>query len=226
MKFEELAGMIDHSILLPATTDSELKKGCQLAADYQVYSVCVRPAHAAPAKKLLAGTGVRVGTVIAFPHGGSKPHVKAYEIKAALEDGVKEVDLVLNIGALLSGNYSLLELELREAADTAHWGGALLKVILETGYLNRAQKIKACQLARESGADYVKTSTGFGPSGATLADISLMKKTVGPKMGVKAAGGIRTLEETLAMINAGASRIGTSSTKDILDEFKRKSRAI
>jgi len=224
MTADELAGMIDHSILFPTTTDPELKKGCLMAAELGVYLVCVRPSQAAMAKRLLAGTGVRVGTVIGFPHGGSKPHVKAYEIKAALEDGVKEVDMVLNIGALLSANYSLLELEIREAVDTAHWGGALLKIILETGYLTRGQKIKACQIAREAGADYIKTSTGFGPSGATAADVNLIRKTVGPKMGVKAAGGIRSLYEALAMINAGASRIGTSSTRAILEEFRRRIR--
>jgi deoxyribose-phosphate aldolase len=218
---EQLAKVIDHSLLRPELTESEVISGCELAKKYHAASVCVKPADVLLASNTLAGSDVAVGTVIGFPHGNSTTVVKVAEAKQALQDGAVELDMVINIGAMRSGKYDYVGNEIRAICDLAK-GKAMVKVILENAYLTDAEKVKACQLCEAAGADFVKTSTGFAPSGATLEDIRLMRASVSEKVQVKCAGGVRTLDALLAMIDAGVTRSGATTTAAILDEFKQK----
>lgn len=218
---KQLAKTIDHSLLRPELTEQELISGCEIAARYQVASVCVKPCHVRLASQLLEGSGVAVGTVVGFPHGSSTTLVKVAEAKAALADGAKELDMVMNIGEYRSGHFEVVREDIRAVVE-ASGGKALVKVILENAYLTDQEKASACRLAEEAGADFVKTSTGFAPGGATLADLRLMRASVGPTVQVKAAGGVRTLEAALEMIDAGVTRMGATATAAILDEFKRR----
>lgn len=205
-----LAKMIDHTLLKNQATRKEIKKLCEEAIEYGFASVCVNPYHVFGAASLLQGSRVKVCTVIGFPLGANKRAIKAAEAEKAILDGAEELDLVINLGALKEGNYSLVAEDIRGVVATAHQR-ALVKVIIETCCLTLEEKVKACLLAREEGADFVKTSTGFGSAGANIEDVRLMRKTVGPKMGVKASGGIRSLATAQEMIAAGANRLGTSS---------------
>jgi len=218
---EELAKVIDHAILRPEFTDADVIAGCELAQRYHVASVCVRPCDVALAAKLLSGTDVAVGTVIGFPHGSSTTVVKAAEARQALADGATELDMVLNIGALRSGRFDYVRDDIKAVVDAAQ-GRAHVKVILENAYLTTEEKVTACKLAEAAGVDFVKTSTGFAPTGVTVDDIKLMRVTVGPRVGVKAAHGIRTLDAILEIIDAGATRVGAQATATILDDFKRR----
>ncbi len=211
-----LAAMIDHTILKPEATHNQIATLCAEAKQYQFCSVCVNPAWVAEAAKLLAGSGVKVCTVIGFPLGANASAVKAYEAKQAVADGATEVDMVINVGALKSGMLELVKADI-QAVVAAAGTQALVKVIIETALLTVAEKSIACQLAVAAGAHFVKTSTGFGPGGATTVDIALMRRVVGPEIGVKASGGVRDLETALAMVAAGASRVGTSSGVKIID---------
>lgn len=213
-----IASLIDHTLLKPEATREQIARLCEEAQKYGFAAVCVNPTNVKLAAKLLEDSSVAVCTVVGFPLGATLPEVKAYEAQQALSQGAAEIDMVINIGALKSGDRELVEQDIAAVARLCHDHGAICKVIIEAALLTEEEKVTACQLAKEAGADYVKTSTGFGPGGATVEDVALMRRVVGPSMGVKAAGGIRTLETARAMIQAGATRIGTSSGVKIAQE--------
>jgi deoxyribose-phosphate aldolase len=215
---QDLARMIDHTLLKPDATQAEIAQLCYEAKKYDFATVCVNPANVKLCAELLKGSPVKVCAVVGFPLGATPPEVKAYEAQQAINDGASEVDMVINIGALKSRDYALVERDIATVARTCHNSGAILKVIIEAALLTDEEKIKACALAKAAGADYVKTSTGFGPGGATAADVALMRRVVGPEMGVKAAGGIRSFETARQMIEAGATRIGASAGVKIVRE--------
>lgn len=206
----ELNRMIDHTILKPEATEAAVQKIIDEAKEYNFFSVCINPCWVAFASEQLADTDVAVCTVIGFPLGANTPEVKAYEAADAIKNGANEVDMVINIGALKSQQYDHVRQDIQGVVDAAK-GKALVKVIIETALLTDEEKVKACELAKEAGADFVKTSTGFSTGGAKVADIRLMRETVGPDMGVKASGGVHNAEEALAMIEDGATRIGAST---------------
>lgn len=206
---------IDHTILKPETTQEQVEKILAEAKEYDFASVCVNPTWVALAAESLKYSDVKVCTVIGFPLGANTPAVKAFETKDAISNGADEIDMVINIGALKTGNYDLVLEDIK--AVVAASGDKLVKVIIEACLLTDDEKVKACQLSQEAGADYVKTSTGFSTGGATVADVALMRKTVGPDMGVKASGGARSYEDAIAFIEAGASRIGASSGVAIMN---------
>lgn len=211
------ASLIDHTLLKPEATRDDIVKVCREAKQYGFASVCVNPYWVSLAASELAGTAVKVCTVVGFPLGATLTSVKIAETSMALDLGAQEIDMVLNVGALRGGDYDAVETEIHVVADLSHSAGALVKVILETALLSDVQKGVACILAKTAGADFVKTSTGFGPGGATAHDIALMRAAAGPHMGVKASGGIRTLEDFETMVAAGANRIGASAGVKILD---------
>ncbi|MCL4559296.1 MAG: deoxyribose-phosphate aldolase [Chloroflexi bacterium] len=217
----QLAKAIDHSLLKPELTETDVVAGCELAKKYDVASVCVKPCHVRLATKLLAGSDVKVGTVIGFPHGSSTTAIKVAEARQALEDGAVELDMVINIGEMRSGHRDYVRDEIRAVVDVAHAAGAIVKVIFENAYLTDEEKVAACRLSEAAGADFVKTSTGFAPTGATLEDLQLMRRSVSPHVQVKAAHGVRTLEKTLQVIDAGVTRIGATATATILDDFAK-----
>lgn len=212
---EKIARMIDHTVLKADTTEKQIIKLCEEAKEYHFASVCVNPTWVKKSAELLAGTDVKVCTVIGFPLGANTPEVKAFEVTQAIKDGATEVDMVINIGALKDGNNELVERDVKAVVDAAK-GQALTKVIIETCLLTDEEKVRACELAVKAGADYVKTSTGFSTGGATKEDIALMRKTVGPDIGVKASGGVRNAADAEAMIAAGATRIGASAGIEIV----------
>lgn len=207
---ENIAKMIDHTLLKPEATKEQVQSLCEEAKEYSFASVCVNPTWVQFAAELLKGTDVKVCTVIGFPLGATTSETKAFETKNAINNGAKEVDMVINIGAMKSGNLELVENDILAVTNAAK-GKALSKVIIETCLLTDEEKAKACELAVKAGADFVKTSTGFSTGGATVQDIALMRKTVGPEIGVKASGGVRSPEDAENMIEAGATRIGASS---------------
>jgi deoxyribose-phosphate aldolase len=215
--YEQVAGTIDHSLLRPELTLGEVEAGCELADRCRVASVCCRPADVPLVVPLLAQSPVAVGTVVGFPHGSSPTEVKAHEARLVRSQGADEIDMVLNIGWLRSGELARVEQEVREVVAAA--GGAVVKVILENAYLNDEQKVLACKAVEAAGADYVKTSTGFAPSGATVDDIRLLRASVSPRVKVKAAHGVRTLDALLDVMEAGAERCGATATATILDDF-------
>ena len=221
LSYEQVAKTIDHSLLRPELDSDSVRAGCELARKYDVASACVKPCDVAPARELLAGSQVKVSTVIGFPHGSSTSATKTFEAERAIEEGAEELDMVLNIGRLRSGAVDEVRADIQAVVEVAA-GRALVKVILENAYLDEAQKVLACRLSEEAGADFVKTSTGFAPSGATLDDLRLMRRTVSPSIGVKAAGGIRTLDALIEAMNAGASRIGATATQAILEQFEAR----
>lgn len=214
---ENLAQAIDHTLLKPEARVEDILRLCSEAADYGFKAVCVQPCYVSTCVKALEGTGVKVATVIGFPHGANCPETKAYEAKLALEQGARELDMVINIGALKSGETETVLKDITGVvAEAAKYPSAIVKVIIETALLTREEKIQACQLAVIAGANYVKTSTGFTGAGATLDDVKLMVQTVGEKAKVKASGGIRTREQALEYLEVGASRLGTSSGISIM----------
>jgi len=217
MKPEELAKLIDHTNVKPNATTDDIKTLCEEAAKYNFACACVTPVNVALASEILKGTDVGVCAVIGFPFGTSKSEIKSFEALVAVEDGANELDMVLNIGALKSALYSQVERDIEHVVESAE--GMVVKVILETALLSDEEKIKACELAKSAGANYVKTSTGVGFPGANAEDVKLLRDTVGSEMGVKASGGIRTLKSALEMIDAGASKIGTSSGPAIMNGF-------
>jgi len=214
---EQLAKTIDHAVLKPSSTEVQIKEGCSIALKYKVAAICVNPCYVRLCADILKNSEVKVDAVIGFPLGANAPVMKKAEAQRAVEDGAAELDMVLNIGALKEGDYKYVREEIQQVVEAGR--GALVKVILETCYLNEHEKIEACKLAEEAGAHYVKTSTGFGPEGAKVEDIKLMYRTVGPRLGVKASGGIRGLSDALAMIEAGATRLGTSATQTIMEDW-------
>jgi deoxyribose-phosphate aldolase len=216
----EIAKMIDHSLLNPRLTEENLIAGIKEAVAYNVASVCIMPYYLARCAALLKESSVKASTTIGFPHGGQTLSVKVHEIKQALEDGGEELDMVINISKALSDDWGYVEKEIREAAGLVHEKGQKIKIIFENCYLEDRHKIRLCEICGDIGVDWVKTSTGFGTSGATVHDVTLMRKHSPSHVQVKAAGGIRSLETLVTMKNLGATRIGASKTKEILDECK------
>jgi deoxyribose-phosphate aldolase len=221
----DLAKMIDHSLLQPVLTDAELEAGCKLAAEYKVASVCIKPYAVATATKWLAGTGVAVGTVIGFPHGGHATKTKVYEAGVAMDDGAVELDMVVNIGKVLSKDWAYVANDIKAIVDAAHARKAKVKVIFENCFLQDEHKIKLCQICGEVNADWVKTSTGYGETGAKAEDLKLMRQYSPPLVQVKAAGGVRTLESLMAFRALGVTRVGATATKVILDDARGKLKA-
>lgn len=231
--YTELARMIDHSLLHPTMTDKELEEGCEIAAKYQVASVCIKPYYVKRAAELLQGTGVLVGAVVGFPHGAGTTEAKRYETELACRDGAVEIDMVINIGKALSGDWDYVENDIRRICDEAHQRKAIVKVIFENDFLpNDEIKIRLCQISEKAGADYVKTSTGYGfvkqkdggynYKGATEHDLKLMRAHCSAKVKVKAAGGVRDLDGLIKVRDLGAERCGASATVAILEEYKRR----
>ena len=212
----DMARYIDHTLLKPEATAGEIDQLCDEAVQYQFASVCINPTWVKRAAERLRGSSVPVCTVIGFPLGANTTEIKAMEARRALRDGAREVDMVLNIGALKSGDHDLVLKDIEKVVDAAHEVGALCKVILETALLTDEEKVVSSALAKRARADFVKTSTGFGPGGATVYDVALMRETVGPEMGVKASGGVRTTGDAEDMIAAGATRIGASAGIEIV----------
>ena len=238
--YADVAGTIDHSLLHPTMTDAELRTGCELAARYKVASVCIKPYAVAQAVEWLRGSGVKVGCVIGFPHGNSKTSVKVFETAEACRDGAVEIDMVINIGKALSGDWDYVEADVRAVCDQAHREGAKVKVIFENDYLTKggaglssdAFKQKLCEVCERAGADWVKTSTGYGfvkqpdgsynYQGATEHDLSLMRASCSPHVQVKAAGGVRDLDGLIKVRELGATRCGATATAAMLDELRRR----
>ena len=226
----DIAKMIDHSLLKPELTRQEVEEGCRIAREYGCASVCVKPCDVEIAAEILKGTGVLVTTVIGFPHGHHLTEIKVLEAEAAIRQGCREIDVVLNIGRLKSRDYCFVEEDIRAVTDAAHRSGALVKVILENFYLTDKEKITACRICEHAGADFVKTSTGFAGGGttagggATIHDLRLMRETCSEKVRVKAAGGVRTLDAALAVRAVGAARIGATATRAIMDAARARER--
>ena len=218
----EIAKTIDHSLLRPELDDAFVEDGCRLAATYDVASVCVPPVHVRRAKAILDGTDVAVGTVIGFPHGYATTETKVDETRQALADGATEIDMVLQIGALRSGRDDDVRADIAAVVDVAHAAGAIVKVIFENHYLTPEEIVRACRVTEAAGGDFVKTSTGFAASGATHEDLALMRRSTSPNIGVKAAGGVRTLDALIEVMNLGVTRIGATATKAIIDDFRAR----
>jgi deoxyribose-phosphate aldolase len=216
-----VASLIDHTLLKPDATRAQIEELCREAAQFKFATVCVNPTWVALSARLLAGSGVGVCSVVGFPLGATTPDVKAYETQRAIFDGAREIDMVINVGALKSGDLRGVERDIEAVVAPCRACGALSKVIIEAALLTDDEKVTACTLAKAAGADYVKTSTGFGPGGATAADVALMRRIVGADMGVKAAGGVRDLEGMQAMVAAGASRVGASAGVKIVQQSQR-----
>jgi len=226
LSYRDIAKTIDHSLLKPELDDASIEAGCLLAAKYDVASVCVRPRDVERARDLLSGSDVAVGTVIGFPHGSSRTETKVFEAGLALQNGARELDMVIDIGGLISGDDRYVQEQIAQIVEVAHKERALVKVILENAYLNDEQKVRGCRLVEAAGADFVKTSTGYAPTGATIEDLKLMRRSVSPRVGIKAAHGIRTLDALLEVLEIGVTRVGATQTAAMLDEFKaRKDRS-
>ena len=241
--YEQLAGMIDHAVLHPAATDADLVAGCELAARYRVAAVCVKPCDVRRAVALLRGTGVRAAAVVGFPHGANATEVKRFETETACRDGAVEIDMVINLGRALGGDFDAVERDVRAVCDEAHRHGATVKAILETGLLAAgaaglgadALKARLCDICERAGADWVKTSTGFGfvrradgayeATGATEHDLAVMRGACSDRVGVKASGGVRDLDGLIRARELGCTRCGTSATAAILDEFRGRETA-
>ena len=241
--YQDLAGMIDHSLLHPTMTDADLTAGCAIAAKYQVASVCIKPYAVKQAVECLSGTGVLVGCVIGFPHGNSTTESKRYETEIACQDGANEIDMVINVGKALSGEWNYVEHDIKAVCDEAHQHGAKVKVIFENDYLTNGGaglssdefKIKLCQICERAGADWVKTSTGYGfvkqadgsynYKGATEHDLALMRANCSPRVQVKAAGGVRDLDGLIKVRDLGGTRCGATASAVMLDEYRRRESA-
>lgn len=234
--YDELARMIDHSLLHPTMTDQDLETGCKVAAKYRVASVCIKPYAVKRAAQLLQGSGVKVGAVVGFPHGGSSTEVKRYETERACRDGASEIDMVINIGKALSGDWKYVAQDIGAVVREAHQHQAIVKVIFENDFLpNDKIKIKLCRLCEKAGADFVKTSTGYGfvkgadgkysYQGATEADLKLMRAHCSSQVQVKAAGGVRDLDALIRVRDLGAARCGATATATMLEEYKRRAKA-
>jgi deoxyribose-phosphate aldolase len=220
--YSDIAKMIDHSLLNPTLTAEDLEKGCAVALRYDVASVCIMPYYLRRCAEILKGSAVRASTTIGFPHGGHTTAVKVAEALRALEDGGEELDMVVNISKVLSGDWDYVRKDIQSIIDPVHAGGQKVKVIFENCYLNDEQKIRLCEICGELRADWVKTSTGYGTGGATDADLRLMRKHAPPEVQVKAAGGVRDLDRLLEVRAIGVTRVGASKTVEILEECRRR----
>ena len=218
----DIAKMLDHSTLQPYLTEEDIRKGAEIALKYRTASMCARPCDVPLMAEMLKGSGVKVCTVIGFPHGAHETAIKVAEAELALKEGCEELDMVINIGRMLLGDEAYVRGEIRQIVEKAHAAGAIVKVIIETCYLSDAQKKRACELSEEAGADFVKTSTGYGSKGCTLEDVQLMRAAVSDKVRVKGSGGIRDLDTVLRLRAAGASRCGVSATEKIMAEAEQR----
>ncbi|HEU5348395.1 MAG TPA: deoxyribose-phosphate aldolase [Ktedonobacterales bacterium] len=221
LTYEQVAKALDHALLRPELTEREMRAGCEIAREYGVASVCISPANVPLAARILQGSDVHVGTVIGFPHGYAATGIKVLEARQAMNDGATELDMVLNIGWLRSGLDERLRDDIQAVVAEAR-GKALVKVILENAYLSDDEKRRGCRIVEAAGADFVKTSTGFAPSGATLDDLRLMRASISSRVQIKAAGGVRALDAVIDILNVGVARIGASASKAILDEFRAR----
>ncbi len=222
--YTQIAKMIDHSLLQPTLTDADLEAGCVVAREYQVASVCIKPYAVRQAAQWLAGSGVAVGTTVGFPHGGHATSIKVAEAEQAVADGAKELDMVVNVGKVLGKDWSYVSQDIKAVVDAAHRHGALVKVIFENCFLKDEHKERLCRICGETGADFIKTSTGYGDGGALDDDLRLMRRCAPPHVQVKAAGGVRTLDRLLAVRALGVTRVGATATRAILDECKARLR--
>jgi deoxyribose-phosphate aldolase len=222
LTYRDVAKTIDHSLLRPELDDAFVEAGCRLALAYDVASVCVRPADVVRAAAVLSGTSVAIGTTIGFPHGNHRTETKVFESVRALGDGATELDMVIQIGALKSGRDADVEADIAAVVKVAHSARAIVKVIFENAYLTDDEKVRACHLTEAAGGDFVKTSTGFAPTGATHEDLILMRANTSPHIGVKAAGGVRTLDALLEVMALGVTRVGATATAAMLDDFKAR----
>ena len=222
LTYELIAKRIDHSLLGPTMTDKELRDGCELAARYDVASVCIKPYAVSLAREILAGTTVAVGTTVGFPHGGHTTAIKVAEAKRAMDDGAIELDMVVNIGQVLSGDWGPVQDDIAAVTEAAHGRQALVKVIFENCYLGPDQIVKLCQICGEVNADFVKTSTGYGTGGATRDDLILMRQNSPAHVKLKAAGGVRTLDGMIEVVGLRCDRVGASRTAEILDTLKAR----
>ena len=213
---KQVAQTIDHAVLKPETTDADLQSNAKMCIENNVFSMCVKPCDIKAAKELLKKSDVKVSCVLSFPHGADSTPVKAFQAKQAIEDGTDEIDMVMNIGKFLSGDWEYVVDDIKAVVNIAHQHGVLVKVIQESGYLTLEQVAKACELSYDAGADFVKTSTGFGPGKATPEIVDVMIKTVGDRMLVKPSGGIRTWKDAVAFLKQGADRLGVGSTEAVL----------
>jgi deoxyribose-phosphate aldolase len=220
LSYQDLAKMLDHSLLQQVLTDADLEKGCLLAREYEVASVCIKPYAVARAAQVLAGSSVAVGTTVGFPHGGHLTAIKVAEARAALADGARELDMVVNIGKVLSEDWAFVAQDIQAVVEAAHEQGALVKVIFENCFLQDSHKEQLCRICGEVRADFVKTSTGYGTGGALDEDLKLMRRCSPPHVQVKAAGGVRTFERLLGVRSLGVTRVGATATQAILDECK------
>jgi len=220
--YQDIAKMIDHSLLAPTLTDAQLEQGIDIALKYDVASVCIMPYYLRRCAERLRGSSVKASTTIGFPHGGHTTAVKLAEVKQALDDGGEELDTVVNISKVLSGDWDYVRGELQLLTELIHQHGAKIKVIFENCYLNDEQKIRLCQICGQLNVDWVKTSTGFGAGGATLEDLALMRRHSPPQVQVKAAGGVRDLDKALAVRAIGVTRFGCTRTVEVLEECKRR----
>jgi deoxyribose-phosphate aldolase len=218
----QVAAMIDHSLLRPELTLDDVAAGCAIAAEHHVMSVCCKPADVVHAGRMLAGTAVKVGTVVGFPHGSSATETKVFEAERALDAGARELDMVINIGRLRGGQHAEVAADIRAVVETASSSRTLVKVIFENAYLTDEEKVVACRLSEQAGADFVKTSTGFAASGATMHDLRLMRRSVSAAVQVKAAGGVRTLDTMLAMVAIGVTRFGATATVAMLADAAQR----
>lgn len=218
----DIAKMLDHSTLQPFLVEEDIRKGCELALKYDCASVCARPCDVPILKEMLSGSDVKVCTVIGFPHGAHETAIKVAEAQLALDEGCEELDMVLNIGRMIRGDHEYVKNEIQQIADLAHSRGAIVKVILETCYLTDEQKVAACKLSEAAGADFVKTSTGYGSKGCTIDDLKLMRAAVSEHVRVKGSGGIRDLDTVLSARAVGASRCGVSATAKIMEEAEAR----
>lgn len=214
---ERIAKTIDHSLLKPEMTREEVRRGCEIASKYSVASVCCKPSDVKFCAEILRDSDVEIGTVVGFPHGSSTTETKVFETKQALLDGATEIDMVLNIGKLKSGLFEEVKFDIASVVEAAN--GKMVKVILENAYLTNEEKVIACKLTEEAGAQYVKTSSGYAPSGATIDDVKLMKSSISPHMKVKSAGGVRTLDALIEMLDAGVERSGATTTSTMIEEY-------
>jgi len=219
----DIAKMIDHSLLKPELTDADISEGCEIARKYDVASVCCVPTDVAVVRKTLAGSDVKVAAVVGFPHGYNRTETKVFEANLAIDDGAHELDMVLHIGKLRSRDFEYVRSDIEAVVDAAHKKGVLVKVILENCYLSDELKEMGCKLCEQAGADFVKTSTGFAPGGATLEDLKLMRRSVSAKVQIKAAGGVRDLDMALKVRDVGATRFGATQTAKIMEECFKKS---
>jgi deoxyribose-phosphate aldolase len=220
LSYDDMAQMIDHALLRPTLTDRELEAGCRLAVHYQVASVCVLPYFLPLCVNIVRGSGVKASSTIGFPHGAQSTAVKLVETELALDQGGEELDVVVNISKALSGDFAYVKDELTVLTGAVHARGRKIKIIFENAYLAEPHKLALCRICGEIGADWAKTSTGFGPDGATVSDVALMRAHCPPEVAIKASGGVRDLNGALSMRQAGATRIGTSATREILQPFR------